>query len=237
MKKTTVTGLLLIISAIVVNAAFALLGTAFDYPDILQRPAAEVLARFSADPFAIGAGFTLLAAGAAMMAPIAIRIARQVPAGRLGIAAASVGVTAAVVQVVGLLRWPLIVPFLATAMDGASASQQLDIAARFTTLNTILGQMIGETLGYLFTAAWTVLVVIALRRSAVIGRLLAVLGFASAALILTGDLIPFDVPGTDAANFIGYVLWSVWLVLLGVAILRRGRRTASVALPTHVLAS
>ena len=115
MKKTTVTGLLLIISAVVVNAAFALLGMVFDYPDILQRPAAEVLARFAADPFVIGAGFTLLAAGAAMMAPIAVRIARQVPAGRIGIAAASVGVAAAVVQVVGLLRWPLIVPFLADA--------------------------------------------------------------------------------------------------------------------------
>ena len=60
-----------------------------------------------------------------------------------------------------------------------------------------------------------------------IGRPLAVLGFASAALILTGDLIPFDVPGTDAANFIGYVLWSVWLVLLGVVFIRRGGRAAA----------
>lgn len=234
MKKTTITGLLLIGSAIIVNAAFTLLGMAFDYPDILQRPAAEVLARFAANPVVIGAGFTLLAAGAAMMGPIAVRISHQVPSGRIGRVAAVVGVTAAIVQVVGLLRWPLIVPFLATAMDGASSAEQTDIAAQFTTLNTVLGQTIGETLGYLFTAAWTVLVIIALRRSGAIGRLLAILGFASAALILTGDLIPFGVPGADAANFIGYVLWSVWLVLLGVVFLRRGRRAASAVRPTPV---
>ncbi|MEL4319733.1 DUF4386 family protein [Leifsonia sp. YIM 134122] len=235
MKRTTVTGLMLIASAVVVNAAFMLLGIAFDYPDILQRPATEVLARFAADPFVIGVGFTLLAAGAAMMAPIAVRIARHVPAGRIGTAAAIVGIAAAVVQVVGLLRWPLIVPFLAAAMGDATPARRADITAQFSTLNAVLGQAVGETLGYLFTAAWTMLVVIALRRAAVIGRLLAVLGFASAALILTGDLIPFGVPGADAANFIGYVLWSVWLVALGAVFIRRGIRR--VAPPVPALAS
>ena len=70
-----------------------------------------------------------------------------------------------------------------------------------------------------------------------IGRLLAVLGFASAALILTGDLIPFDVPGTDAANFIGYVLWSVWLVLLGVVFIRRVGGSALADRLTHPVAA
>ncbi|MET0726605.1 MAG: DUF4386 family protein [Leifsonia sp.] len=222
MKKTTVTGLLLIVSAVVVNVAFTLLGVVFDYPDILQRPAAEVLARFAADPFVIGAGFTLLAAGAAMMAPIAIRIAHEFPSGRLGTSAAVVGVAAAIVQVVGLVRWPLIVPFLATAMGTASPSEQAAIADRFSTINAVLGQSIGETLGYLFTAAWTVLVVIVLHRTGAIGRLLSALGLVSAALILSGVLVPLDVPGADAANFAGYVLWSVWLVLLGITVIRRG---------------
>ncbi|KQX05407.1 MULTISPECIES: DUF4386 family protein [unclassified Leifsonia] len=240
MKKITIAGLLLISSAVVVNTAFALLGTTFDYPEILQRPAAEVLARFGANPVVIGAGFAVLAAGAAMMAPIAVRISRQLPSGRVGTVAAVVGVAAAIVQVIGLLRWPLVVPFLATAMDGASIARQTDITAWFISLNAVLGQGIGETLGYLFTAAWTVLVAIALRQSRAIGLLLALLGFASAALILTGDLIPFGMPGADAANFIGYVLWSVWLVLLGITFIRRGIRSASAApgtQPTPTLAS
>jgi hypothetical protein len=49
-------------------------------------------------------------------------------------------------------------------------------------------------------------------------------GAISAALILSGVLIPLDVPGVDEANFIGYVLWSLWLVALAT-LLVRGRLT------------
>ncbi len=35
---------------------------------------------------------------------------------------------------------------------------------------------------------------------------------------MLGLLIPFGVPGTDTANFIGYILWSAWLVALSVLI-------------------
>ncbi|KQQ92899.1 hypothetical protein ASF62_13960 [Leifsonia sp. Leaf325] len=81
---------------------------------------------------------------------------------------------------------------------------------------------------------------ICLRRSGAIGRLLAVIGITSAALILTGDLIPFGVAGTDAANFLGYVLWSIWLVLLGVVFIRRGISAARADFPVqpaHLVAS
>jgi hypothetical protein len=35
---------------------------------------------------------------------------------------------------------------------------------------------------------------------------------------------PLDLAGVDAANFIGYVLWSIWLVAFGVVILVHDRR-------------
>ena len=38
------------------------------------------------------------------------------------------------------------------------------------------------------------------------------LGAVSAVLIVAGALSPLDLPLIDDANFIGYVLWSVWLV-------------------------
>jgi hypothetical protein len=70
--------------------------------------------------------------------------------------------------VIGLLRWPLVVPFLA-ADDPAAV-------ATFETLNTVLGQV-----------------------------------------ILAGLLVPLGVPGADLANFIGYVLWSVFLMVLALS--------------------
>jgi hypothetical protein len=42
----------------------------------------------------------------------------------------------------------------------------------------------------------------------------------SALLILAGVLSPLHVPGVDFANFIGYVLWSLWLIAFAVLLLR-----------------
>ena len=43
-----VTGILLIVGAILVNIPFTLLITTFDYPDILRAPTGEILTRFAA---------------------------------------------------------------------------------------------------------------------------------------------------------------------------------------------
>jgi fatty acid desaturase len=46
------------------------------------------------------------------------------------------------------------------------------------------------------------------------------LGTVSAVLVLVGVLSPLDLPVIDLANFIGYVLWSIWLVVFGLLLLR-----------------
>jgi hypothetical protein len=55
------------------------------------------------------AWFTVMALAAALFAPIAIGVGR-ISSRRTMRWAVPVGVAAAVVQVVGLLRWPLLVP-------------------------------------------------------------------------------------------------------------------------------
>lgn len=103
-------------------------------------------------------------------------------------------------QVVGLFRWPLLVPHVTDP-------------ATFDTLNLVLGVVIGETLGYLFTAACTVAVVRAL-------GIAPWLGWPSAVMIASGVLTPLHVPGADVVNFAGHLLWSAWLVVVGVRSLR-----------------
>jgi hypothetical protein len=212
-----VTGGLLIAGALVVNVAFVGLGAAFDYPDVLDKPAADVLTTFGNNQIVIGALFLLLAAGAALLAPISIRIGQlgDTPALR---ASVPIGVAAAVVQVIGLLRWPLLVPGLAdAAADPASATT-------FTTLNLILGTLVGETLGYALTAAWTVLVVVGTLGLRWMPRPLGVVGIIAAAMIVAGVAEPL-VPGVGLLNFLGYIVWSIWLIAAGTAILRRPTAT------------
>ncbi|PPK69725.1 DUF4386 family protein [Actinokineospora auranticolor] len=191
--------LLLIAGAAGANLAFLGLGSVFDYPDVLAKPAQEVLTQFHANQFVISALFLLLAASAALMAPISTNLAKRTnnpgPIVPLGIAAAAV-------QVIGLMRWPLIVPFV-------------DDPDTFHALSTVLGTVIGETIGYALTAAWTFLVA---RRSG-----LRAIAWPAAALVATGVLIPLGVPGADLANFLGYVLWTAWLVALTIKIIRTAR--------------
>ena len=53
------------------------------------------------------------------------------------------------------------------------------------------------------------------------GRWFTALGAVGAVLILAGVLSPLNLPLIDTANFIGYVLWSVWLIVFGVLLLVR----------------
>ncbi|WP_433258972.1 DUF4386 family protein [Streptosporangium sp. CA-135522] len=115
------------------------------------------------------------------------------------------GVLAGLVQVLGLLRWPFAVPVLAHS----GQPQVAEIV--FSTLHGYLGTGIGETLGYLFTAAWTVLLLAALPGRP---RWFGVLGTGSALTIVAGVFVPLGLPGADLANFAGYIAWSGWALCL-----------------------
>ena len=208
------TAALLVLAAVLANVGFTALGSIFNYPDVLDEPAGDVLASFRDHEGAVRAWFAVLALSAALLAPIAIGVGRMSTSRTMRIAV-PVGIAAAVVQVIGLLRWPVLVPGFASDSDTGA----------FTTAHNVLGVAIGETLGYLLTGVWTVLVVVALGRRYA-GRWFQALGLASAGLVLVGVLGPLDLAGVDAANFIGYVLWSVWLIAFAAMIVVRERRSA-----------
>jgi Domain of unknown function (DUF4386) len=224
------TALLLVLAAVLANVAFAALGSIFDYPDVLDEPAGKVLAAFRDDQSAVSGWFSVLALSAALLAPIAVGVRRLSSARAMRIAL-PVGITAAAVQVIGLLRWPILVPGYAS--DAASGNAGVAAAARdsFTTASDILGTAVGETLGYLLTATWTVLVIVALGRRYA-GRWFQVLGAASAMLVLAGVLSPFGLPVIDAANFLGYVLWSAWLIAFAIVMLVHERRRTAASAPS-----
>ena len=209
------TAWLLILAAVLANVAFTALGSIFNYPDVLDEPAGQVLASFRDHEGAVSAWFTVLALSAALLAPVAIGVGR-LSTHRAMRLAVPVGVAAATVQVVGLLRWPLLVP-------GWAADNDVEA---FTTANRVLGNLVGETFGYLLTAAWTGLVLVALG-AAFAGRLFVVLGGVAAVLILLGVFSLLELPVVDLANFVGYVLWSVWLLIFAAVLVRRGVRQPS----------
>lgn len=216
------TAAVMVTAAVLVNVAFTGLGVLFDYPDVLKQPADDVLAAFRGSQFAVTAGFLALALGAALLAPVAVGVGR-LSRSRAMRWAVPVGIAAAAVQVIGLLRWPLLVPGWAAAAAGDDPVAAASARAAFGTANLVLGNLVGETGGYVLTAAWTGLVLAALG-TGFAGRVFVGLGAVSAVLVLGGVLSPLDLPLVDTANLVGYVLWSVWLVGFGAVLALRHSR-------------
>jgi hypothetical protein len=200
------------LASLLAIAGFTVLGSVFRYPQILEEPTAEILALFREHQGAVVSWFLVLVLGAGLIAPAGVYLGRLV-GGTLGRWIAGVGIAAATVQVIGLQRWATLVPGL--SHDALDPARRADAEERFELLHTVLGKVIGETLGYALTATFTVLVVIALRRT-IMPRWMAVIGYVAAGLIATGVLIPL-VGLASLSNFAGYVAWCVWL--LGVAVL------------------
>lgn len=151
-------GLAAIVLGLAFNVPYAILALQFDYPQILRRPAAEVLAQFAAG----GPGLVLVwhafALTAIALAPVAVALA--ITPGRLArhpalaIAAAMAGGLSSLAQAIGLLRWVFVVPGLAAAAASEPAGGSAQ--AGFELLHAFAGVAIGEHLGQVLLALFVV---------------------------------------------------------------------------------
>src|SRR3954454_3345422 len=114
---------LLVCVPIAFNVAFFALGRAFDYPDLLRTEPDEILRRFASGGSGLLLRWHALLISALAMLPLVVALAVVLPAPPLltGLAVV-IGAAAAIVQTLGLVRWPFAVPELArryvAAADG-----------------------------------------------------------------------------------------------------------------------
>jgi hypothetical protein len=226
---TVIAGVLLIGLPVAFNVAFAALARLFDYPDILRRPTEEILEKFRAG----GPGLVLLwwafAMTAVLLAPLAVLLAGSLAGADpvlLGVGMV-IGVLAALVQFLGLIRWSFLVPYLARAVADPEATparkEAIDIV--FQSFNRFLGVAVGEHLGYLFTGAWTILVGVALLQTDAVPGWLGSIGIVVGAILAACSLEfvgPFEQRGWKLAAAVtpfAYIAWSLWLVGVGIGIL------------------
>jgi hypothetical protein len=220
---------LLIAVPIAFNLAFFELGRAFDYPNILRKEPDEILRRFHAG----GSGLVLrwqamLVSALAMLPLVALVAVVLEPPAPWAVASVVVGSAAALVQALGLVRWPFAVPELArryVAAVGPDAAQtRRTIEVVFATLHRLLGVGIGEHLGYLLTGVWTLLVAGSIVSTTVLPAWLGLVGVPIGLGLLVGTLEfvgPNEEHGWPLAGTIvpvAYIAWSIWLIALGIGL-------------------
>jgi len=208
------TGLAMIAVPVLFMAAFTGLQLSFHYPDILREPAEDILAGFTAGGPGLLANWYVFMLSALAFIPVGVLSGLWLwPRNPTAAAfAATFGILAGLVQGMGLLRWVVLVPNLAASSADPAVTQ-----AVFDAFHLYAGAGIGEHFGYLFTALWTVSVAVALLARY---RLLAWAGVILALGIAAGMAEPFGLPSAGAINAVAYTLWAVWLVVLGVVVLR-----------------
>ncbi len=210
------------------NLAFFELGRVFDYPEILRKEPDEILRRFVAGGSGLVLRWQALLVSAIAMLPLAVLLAVALDAPPvLHILAIVVGSGAALVQALGLIRWPFAVPELArryvAAPDGpAGDATRATVTAVFATLHRLLGVGIGEHLGYLLTGGWTLIVAASILTTAALPPWLGVIGLPIGIALLIGTVEfvgPNEPEGWPLAGMIvpiAYIAWSIWLIVLGV---------------------
>jgi hypothetical protein len=218
-------GALLILTPVAFSVFFTRLSMIFEYPDILREPAGYVLTEFDAGGSELVVVWYAFMLTAVLFLPLAVlvhRVLARQDTPYMGVATVF-GVTAGVVQFLGLVRWPILVPYLAdTYLDPTSSAGARESAlVMFEGFNRYAGVAVGENLGYLFTALWTAFVALAMVGSALpFGRWLSVLGIVSATAILVGILEPAGFDLAADVVVVGYILWSIWLAVFGIFVLR-----------------
>jgi len=232
-----VTGILLILGAILVNIPYTLLITTFDYPDILRAPTADILTQFAAGgPRLIWTWLAFAWVGlpillGILLLPQALADDTRAPRDRLlGNLAMFFGATSLIAQMIGLLRWPFVVPVLArlyTAPEATAVTREA-VSAVFQAVHQYGGVVLGEHIGQTFTILWMVLLSLSLLRQGKLPRWLPWAGFVAAGVyaLAQGELLATAVPGFpvwEMAGLVGSLLWLGWLIALGIGLLRQSR--------------
>jgi hypothetical protein len=230
LTEQVVVGIALIALPVLFNIVFADLARTFDYPDILRREPGEILARFRGGGTAlvvrwwafVMVGVAFIPIGAAAPAVVA-------PGTTLALVTAALAIAAGLVQVIGLVRWPFLVPELARrhADPAATPEGRAAIELVSASVHRLLGVGIGEHLGYLLTGLWTLALSATILAGAdgTVPFALAIPGVLAGLALVVGSLEfvgPNEARGWPLAEKlvpIAYIVWSVWLIVLGIALI------------------
>jgi Domain of unknown function (DUF4386) len=214
-KMIVVGGLSFIVGALAFVLVFSYLAANFDYPNVLDGSAAEVLPRLSAGGSTMRAVWAIYAFLPLLLLPgaVAARLACPASQGRmmLALVVASIG---ALAMCLGLMRWPSIHWALAGAYAQSGAEARSSLAAVFTGLNLYLGNYIGEFLGETCLAAFFLLAGLSMRDETRFPGWIPWCGVAFALLFFVGAFRNVA-PAVQSVADLNNALLPLWMIVLG----------------------
>ncbi|KOY84477.1 hypothetical protein AD998_21015 [bacterium 336/3] len=219
-------GILFILGALGVLIPYIILTIIFDYPEILRQETEVILTKFQEGgnrliwtwwAFAI-LGLPLLKAY--------ILIGQKLEQKFYFVRWATIlGVVSLLVQMIGLLRWTFVVPVLANNFVKGNEMTKESVKVAFQVVHQYGGVVLGEHIGQLFTIVWIIMMTSAFAQLKLFPKWVVWLGYISSFIYLFAqtELFASVMPNIFVfswAGFIGSTLWIIWLLVVGVKLLK-----------------
>ncbi len=215
--------LLVLAQVVLFLVPLIVLGQAIGWPASLRLPAAEALPLIARNATALQVGYWGYLLTATAMVPLALALRRHAHAhGEMGLVVdvmAAFGIAAAVLKTLGIVRWLIAMPSLASLHVGSTdPALRTVIEVSYVALNGYAGS-VGELLGVqLFSGMWLILLGIVLARTGLrLNGLAGVVigtGFALTALRTV-------LPALDVLGSVLPPMGLAWFLVLAVSLWRQ----------------
>ncbi|EOQ97688.1 PF14329 domain protein [Leptospira wolbachii serovar Codice str. CDC] len=202
----------------------------FQYPDILRKPAGEILLEFQKG------GATLIwtwwffgISGLPLLfSYLSLYQVTQAKSPLISLTATTLGIVALFFQLMGLLRWVFVIPVFSHLYTDPNTSSVMKeaILVNFQTIHHLFGVLLGEHLGQLFTIFWMAIISFIIRKDHIFPKWIAFFGFVSSFIYLLAQLELFaivipELSEVPLAGLMGSLCWLVWMVFLGFQMVKK----------------
>jgi hypothetical protein len=226
------TGSFLMALVVLSNIPYLRLIQTFEYDDILREPVDYVLTRFQAGGTALLLTWLMFGLAALLLIPASLLLHQVVDRRNtpyLG-AATTMGALSGLLQAIGLMRWVFVVPILAELQTNPATDEatRAAVAVAYQVVHQYGGVVIGDQLGQLLLVAWTVGLGWAMVHSPLFKPWIGWWGLLTAPLLLLGqsELLATVIPNLPVVEStpIGFILWEIWLLVVGLTLVRVPQR-------------
>ncbi len=225
----TLTGWLLIAESLLIFVPLSVLGSAINWPKSLGDPADKILPLLVQNAPAVRFGYLVYLVYSILfwvVASLTIQVLNDEETDSISLRiAAGFGIASAVARCLGIIRWLVAMPALATLYTdpSISAPTRESIAVVYLALNDYAGS-VGEVLGVsLFAGLWLAIVSFKILQTRILPRWLGFLGLISATIL---GIQLAKLFGVDLGAFISISVsvLHLWFLAMGVVLVASAAR-------------
>jgi hypothetical protein len=224
----TIAGWLLIAESLLIFVPLTILGSAINWPKSLSDPADKILPLLVENASAVRFGYLVYLVYSILfwvIASLTIRVLSDEETDSIWLRVANgFGIASAVTRCLGIIRWLVAMPALATLyIDPTSTGSRESIAVVYRALNDYAGS-VGEVLGVsLFAGLWLAIVSLRILQTRILPRWLGFLGLVSATLLGVQLARLF---GVDLGAFISISVsvLQLWFLAMGIVLVTKAAK-------------